>query len=276
MNIEKATQDLNDLLLQIEDERKQFEKDKFKPFAELFHSYDNSFDPYEYNLSIDISEREIYSKQNIRSFTISRENSIANRPHLSPTICTFIIDVDKRQIMALDIHGNLNFDFEDVVHEREVIRYNLFRLKFMTTLATIFRNESNISEKLLAISNNDNSELYRVKSNAIEFMKRMLQNYTKIEISDYILKNGGIKFNDALDSYQSVLVSSFSPNESKYIDTIFFNQNPSGTYTIKLYNRGNMVDESSRASEDKLNHYVTVIVDYLVSFKEDLKDFYKN
>jgi hypothetical protein len=275
MNIEKATQDLNDLLLQIEDERKQFEKDKFKPFAELFHSYDNSFDPNECNLSINIDERMNYSKRNIRSFTISRENSIAYRPHLSPTICTFTIDVDKRQIMGLDINGNLNFDFEDV-HEHELVKYNLFRLKFITVLATIFRNESNISEKLLAISNNDNSELYRVKSNAVEFMKRMLQNYTKIEISDYILKNGGIKFNDALDSYQSVLVSSFSPNESKYIDTIFFTQNPSGTYTIKLYNRGNMVDESSRASEDKLNHYITVIVDYLVSFKENLKDFYKN
>jgi hypothetical protein len=275
MNIEKATQDLNDLLLQIEDERKQFEKDKFKPFAELFHSYDNSFDPDEYNLSIDIDERMNYSKRNIRSFTISREKSIANNTMLSPTICTFIIDVDQRQIMALDIHGNLNFDFENV-HEHELVRYNLFRLKFMTTLATIFRNESDISEKLLAISNNDNSELYRVKSKAVEFMKRMLQNYTKIEISDYILKNGGIKFNDALDSYQSVLVSSFSPNESKYIDTIFFIQNPSGTYTIKLYNRGNIVDESSRASEDKLNHYVTVIVDYLVSNKEYLKDFYKN
>ena len=266
MDIKKAQQDLDDLLSHVETERKQFEMDKFKPFADVFHQYDDSLDCDSYKLGINFDDG--YNRV-IRSFEIVRLEPITGY-YSNSTICTFNINNETKEIVGLDMYSSFDFSFND---RQYLLKYNVFRLNFINTLVKIFHNNKDIGKQLLNISNNDDGEYYTTKTKAIGFIKHMLENYNKVKIHDHILKNGGIKFQDALDSYNSVLVNSFSQNESKYIDAITFIQNPSGTYSVKLFNRGNVVDESSRASEDKLNHFITCIVDYLTSNEENLKDF---
>jgi len=231
---------LQQYLVKTDEDKTKFETETNIKLFKIFNEFDSSI---QYNESI-TTEFSFYSN-GLNLLKIHAVDKIRYNMYFSPSFEIKFNDKSEIKSFSSNIHS---IHFENKIND-EITRYILDLAAKLVN--SILDNKSLFEEKITELSNSilKTHRYFNSKFNMISTYINFMKHVDSMLLENKIWEDKHYKS----ESYKHV--SSFN-NDTVYVDEIEFFRNPTGTYSVKLFLKGELKTQSTRCNESGLGYII--------------------
>jgi len=231
---------LQQYLVKTDEDKTKFETETDIKLFKIFNEFDSSI---QYNESIE-AEFSFYSN-GLNSLKIQAIDKIRYNMYFSPNFEIKFNDKSEIRSISTNIH---TIQFENNIND-EVTRYMMNLNAKLVNF--ILDNKSLFEEKITELSNSilKTHRYYNSKFNMISTYINFMKHVDSMLLENKIWEDKHHKLE------YSKHVPSFK-NDTIYVDEIEFFRNPTGTYSVKLFQKGELESQSTRCNESTLGYII--------------------
>jgi hypothetical protein len=231
---------LQQYLVKTDEDKTKFETETDIKLFKIFNEFDSSI---QYNESI-TTEFSFYSN-GLNSLKIHAVDKIRYNMYFSPSFEIKFNDKSEIRSISTNIY---TIQFENNIND-EVTRYMMGLTAKLVNF--ISDNKSLFEEKITELYNSilKTHRYYNSKFNMISTYINFMKHIDSMLLENKIWEDKHYK------SESGKQVPSFN-NDTVYVDEIEFFRNPTGTYSVKLFQKGELKTQSTRCNESALGYII--------------------
>lgn len=268
MDFEKIKQELETLSSDVTKQLNKLKADESLKYLDIFKKYDKTLDFSLYPIEVIINTIYYNGVPNhieIKAIHDSAIHKWRSDTRLITIKPTKNISKDKATITGVECSSS---DFDLTTDSSATIDWNLYKMETSHKMVkAITKHGDDIINEMLEAKENGEVEVLENKLNAIHHFTNSINRFKSEFVQDYIYRNNGINlevFKSKGETQSPCLYAAGLDGNTKTIDELFFTQNPSGTYTVHLKYRGNVISQSNRASLTNIEYIIKGVADGII------------
>ena len=156
----------------------------------------------------------------------------------------------------------------DLLGEEKYVDWHLYRTETGLKMAKVcMEHGTDVVNGFMKVNSDDEAFPMMQAIAAVDHFVQRIENYKTESIKDFIYRNNGITLDKLKTENNDVSIYTLGyDGNTKNVDELFFTQNPSGTYTVYLKLRGNIVSQTNRASQINLDDNIDLFANRIRSY----------